>query len=130
MNKKILITASSLGLIAIILGAYGAHGLKPKLSPDQFDSLQTGVTYQMYHALFLLLLGGSIKVSPKLKQKVFYLIFFGVLCFSGSIYLLSTNDLSPINFKFIWFITPLGGLLLILGWVFLLFGFFKLKETR
>ena len=130
MIKKILLTATTLGLIAIIIGPFGAHGLKPKISPNQFESFQTGVTYQMYHALFLLFLGSTTKVSQKMKYMIFYFIILGVICFSGSIYLLATNDLTAFNFKSIWFITPLGGLLLIMGWAVLLFGIFKYKEKE
>ncbi len=104
------------GALAIALGAFGAHALKKVLSPDALNTFETGVKYQMYHALFLLFLGTTTLVSQKTKSIVLYLIFFGVLFFSGSIYLLATKNITGINFDMIGIITPLGGLLLITAW--------------
>lgn len=120
MNKKIIITALLLGVISIILGAFGAHGLKKVLTIDQLSSFETGVKYQMYHALFLLFLSVTNVVSDKAKKTIFTLVLIGVLIFSGSIYLLSTKDVTSIDITSIAFITPIGGLLLILSWIILL----------
>ncbi len=120
MNKKIIITALLLGVISIILGAFGAHGLKNVLTIDQLSSFETGVKYQMYHALFLLFLSVTNVVSDKAKKTIFTLVLIGVLIFSGSIYLLSTKDVTSIDITSIAFITPIGGLLLILSWIILL----------
>jgi uncharacterized membrane protein YgdD (TMEM256/DUF423 family) len=79
----------------------------------------------MYHALFLLFVGTTSLVVPKYKTIIFYLVLLGVLLFSGSIYGLATNALSGFDFKRIGFITPIGGLLLILSWVILLVNFLK-----
>ena len=116
MDRKILFTASFLGVIAIVLGAFGAHSLKEVLTLEQLNTFETGVKYQMYHALFLLFLGINNSVTEKIKKYVFRLILFGVLLFSGSIYLLATMAVTVINFKVIGILTPIGGLLLILGW--------------
>lgn len=116
MDRKILFTASLLGVIAIVLGAFGAHSLKEILTLEQLNTFETGVKYQMYHALFLLFLGINNSVPEKIKKYVFRLILFGVLLFSGSIYLLATMAVTGINFKVIGILTPIGGLLLILGW--------------
>ena len=116
MDRKIISTAAILGMIAIILGAFGAHALKKVLSIDQLATFETGVKYQMYHALFLLLIGILSDITQKTKKKIYYLTLFGVVLFSGSIYLLATNDLTSIDFKTIGFVTPIGGLLLILAW--------------
>ena len=120
MNKTIVVTAGIMGLTAVILGAMGAHTLKNQIEPDALASFQTGVQYQMYHALFLLALGGVITIAPKQQQQIFWLIVLGVCCFSGSIYALSTASITGINFKPIGFITPLGGVLLIVGWLMLI----------
>lgn len=128
MNKKIVIIAALLGIIAIILGAFGAHALKEKLDVQQLVTFETGVRYQMYHALFLLFVGVVPGLTDKIKNRIFYLIVFGVLFFSGSIYLLATQTLSGVNFKPIGFITPIGGLLLILGWAFLVGGLLSKKS--
>lgn len=125
MDKKILITATILGLIAIILGAFGAHGLKELISEDAQNTFETGVRYQMYHAIFLLFVGSSALISAKTKKVIFYLVAFGVLFFSGSIYGLATNNISSFDFKTIGFITPIGGFLLILAWALLLVNFLK-----
>ena len=116
MNRKILFTASLLGIIAIVLGAFGAHSLKEVLTTEQLNTFETGVKYQMYHALFLLFLGNSNSITEKMKKYVLNLILFGVILFSGSIYLLATMAVTGINFKIIGILTPIGGLLLLLGW--------------
>lgn len=122
MNKKIIITALIFGIISIILGAFGAHALKKVLTLDQLTSFETGVRYQMYHAFFLLFLGMTDMISEKKKKSVYILTLIGIIFFSGSIYLLSTKDVTSIDITSIAFITPIGGLLLILAWVMLLIG--------
>lgn len=130
MNKKILISGCLLGLLAIILGAFGAHGLKSLISTESIQSFETGVRYQMYHALFLLLLGSYSFVSDKAKKTIFYLVITGVVFFSGSIYGLSTNALSAFDFGSIGFVTPIGGLLLIVAWLILLINFLKTNTYK
>lgn len=114
--KTAMILASTYGMLSVILGAFGAHALKARLTTDQLMSWETGVRYQMYHALALLLLALLEDKGWNLKPSV---ICFGVgvALFSGSIYLLSLGIgpralLGPI--------TPIGGLLLIVGWAWLL----------
>ena len=116
MNKKITATAAFLGMVAIILGAFGAHALKKVLTPEQVISFETGVRYQMYQAFFLFFLASQNDILEKTKKTIFTLITLGTLFFSGSIYLLSTTGITGINFKPIGFITPIGGVLLILAW--------------
>lgn len=130
MDKKILSTAAILGMIAIILGAFGAHALKKVLSIEQLSTFETGVRYQMYHALFLLFLGLLKDVPQKTKKAIYFLVLFGVILFSGSIYLLATNDLTSFDFKIIGFVTPIGGLLLILGWGVLLLNIMNKKSQN
>ena len=120
MKRKLIITAAILGMIAIILGAFGAHALKKVLSIEQLVTFETGVRYQMYHALFLLFIGLMDNVTEKTKKTICFLVVFGVILFSGSIYLLATNDLTAFDFKSIGFLTPIGGLLLIMAWGVLL----------
>ncbi len=128
MNRSILIWGALLGVFAIILGAFATHGLKPHLSIESVQTFETGVKYQMYHALFLLLLGSSPVASEKVKRICFYLTLFGVLLFSGSIYLLATNSLTSFDFKVLGPVTPIGGSLMIFAWIVLLISFFKLKK--
>ncbi|WP_338732654.1 DUF423 domain-containing protein [Mangrovimonas cancribranchiae] len=127
MNKSILVTAALFGLLAVVLGAFAAHGLQKLVTPEQIDTFQTGVTYQMYHAFLLLFLGVTTKVSVKTKRAVYVLILIGVFFFSGSIYGLATNSLTAFNFKTIALITPVGGTLLISAWFVLLINFLKQK---
>lgn len=127
MSKKILITASVLGLLSVVFGAFGAHGLKALISEGSLQSFETGVRYQMYHALLLLFVGIASFISEKSKKIVYYLVVLGVIFFSGSIYGLATNELSSFDFKTIALITPFGGLMLITSWLFLLFSIIKAK---
>lgn len=120
MKSKIVTTATILGMIAIILGAFGAHALKKFLVVEQLATFETGVRYQMYHALFLLFIGLYDELTDAVKKTIYYLVLSGVILFSGSIYLLATNDLTAFDFKRIGFVTPIGGLLLIMAWGLLL----------
>ena len=126
MDRKIISTAAIFGMIAIILGAFGA--LKKVLTLDQLATFETGVRYQTYHAIFLLFIGILTDLPQKTKKTIYYLVTFGILLFSGSIYLLATNDLTSFDFKVIGFITPIGGLLLILAWGALLLNYFNKKS--
>lgn len=117
MNKAIIGTASVIGLISIILGAFGAHAFKEVLTVEQLVSFETGVRYQMYHALFLLFIGTTSLLSDRQKKTIFTVTLIGLLFFSGSIYLLATQSLSGIDFKFLGPVTPIGGLFLISAWL-------------
>ena len=130
MNKLILITASILGMLAILLGAFASHGLKGSISIESLQSFETGVRYQMYHAIVLLFIGTTSVFSTKAKQQLLYFIMIGVLFFSGSIYGLATNELSGFDFKSIAFITPIGGLFLIMSWIIMAIHFLKLKSDK
>lgn len=118
-----LIIAAILGAIAIILGAFGAHALKEKLDVDALASYETGVKYLMYHVLVLLFINSFGGFSDGSKNTLSLIFFIGLLFFSGSIFLIS---LKVVPAKSIWFITPLGGVLLIIGWVFMAVKFFKM----
>jgi len=127
MNKKILITGSVLGLLAIILGAFAAHGLEKSITKDAIETFQTGVRYQMYHAILLLLVGNTAVIRTKTKKIIYYFVIIGVVLFSGSIYGLATNELTNFDFKSIGFVTPIGGFLFILSWLFMMLDFLKIK---
>ncbi|MFY8009490.1 MAG: DUF423 domain-containing protein [Flavobacterium sp.] len=122
MERKIISSALILGITAIILGAFGAHALKKELTEEALVTFETGVKYQMYHALFLLFLGTTALVSDVVKKKVFQLIVVGVVFFSGSIYVLATRTITGIDFRPLGIVTPIGGALLILGWTALLWN--------
>jgi uncharacterized membrane protein YgdD (TMEM256/DUF423 family) len=119
MNKKIVLTALILGIFAIVLGAFAAHGLKKFLTIEQLSSFEVGVKYLMFHALFLLFLATTNFVNENDKKVVYYFTLFGTLFFSGSIFLLTTKNVIGIDFKFLGPVTPIGGLLLIVAWIYL-----------
>jgi len=121
MFKNFVITCF-LGMLAIILGAFGAHALKELLTSEELSSFNTAVQYQMYHVIVLLFVNGYAAFSVKQKNTISWLFFFGILLFSGSIYAI---QLTAITAKSIWFVTPLGGLFFILGWGFMLLVFFQ-----
>ncbi|WP_340156673.1 DUF423 domain-containing protein [uncultured Winogradskyella sp.] len=127
MNKKLLIIGAILGILGIVLGAFAAHGLAKLIDGDAIKTFETGVRYQIYHAFFLLILGGTSFISLKTKKIVFYLVIAGVVFFSGSIYGLATNSLSDFDFKTIALLTPVGGLLLIGAWMAMLVGIIRNK---
>lgn len=130
MNKQILVVAAVLGMLAIILGAFAAHGLKDLISESSSRVFETAVRYQMYHAILLLFVGTTSFVSNKAKKQMLYLVLFGLLFFSGSLYALATNELTAFDFKKIGFITPIGGLLLIIAWLLLLINFLKMTSDK
>ncbi len=130
MKKNKALALSCLHMaIAIILGAFGAHQLKLVLSPMQLDSFKTGVEYHIYHALALLVLNSWQSLNPKVLRSVNILMNLGILLFCGSIYLLSTRDITGLSaLKLIGPVTPLGGLCFILAWFYLSWHFIFPKK--
>lgn len=122
MLKHTWSIGSFLGMAAVGLGALGAHALKDDLSVAQLTSFETAVRYQFYHALVLLVLYlAKDRLSVRKLNLAAALFTTGVLCFSGSIYLLSCKDLLGLTtYKWLGPITPLGGILMMGGWLVLL----------
>ena len=125
MDRKIIATAAILGLTAVILGAFAAHGLKKIVDISELNTFETGVKYQMYHALFLLFIGTIKDLSINAKKVIYYTTIFGVLFFSVSLYLLAINRQLPFDIRPFGFITPIGGLLFLTGWFRLFVNFFR-----
>ena len=121
MIKKISGFAALLAMLTVVIGAFGAHSLKEKLSPEVLQSFETGVRYMMYHVLAILLITNSGMLSDKSKLIISSLFIAGILFFSGSIFAIS---LDIVHAKQIWFITPLGGLFFILGWLISAYSFY------
>lgn len=128
MQKFILLSGSALAGLSVILGAFGAHALKAKLNPEQLQVFHTGVSYQFYHSLALVLLGAlMMKMQSPYAGYAGIAFMVGILFFSGSLYLLSTasitgmESLKPVLGP----ITPLGGLSFIIGWSLLCFAILK-----
>jgi len=124
-----LIKGSILGGLAVILGAFGAHALKEVLTPEQLISFETGVRYQMYHALVLMFLFIiTLKINHIFFNRAAQFIFWGVILFSGSIYLLTLKNMLDVEaLKYVAPLTPIGGSLIIVGWMFILLGGLKTK---
>ncbi len=120
MNRQIIITASLLGMLAVITGAFGAHGLKALLPAQELEVWHTAVQYNFYHVFALLFLSTFARVKSKLIEASYYLFTFGIILFSGSLYLLSCRSLLGMDgLSVLGPITPIGGLLFILGWLML-----------
>ncbi|QXP72678.1 DUF423 domain-containing protein [Tenacibaculum sp. AHE15PA] len=119
---KNLTIASVLGGIAVILGAFGAHALKATLSEEAMQSFETAVRYQFIHVLLLLFINTFKEFTLKQKNAISLFVIGGILLFSGSIYAIHLLDVPA---KSIWFVTPLGGVMLIIGWSLMVFHFLK-----
>lgn len=116
MTQFTLLFASILGGLAVVFGAFGAHALKKILSEEQLKSFETGVKYQMYHALVLLIIGLNFNLETASEKYMVYSFMAGIILFSFSIYGLVISSAKNKKLIFLGPITPLGGLLLIIGW--------------
>lgn len=125
--KLNLTLASILGLLSVILGAFGAHALKEKISPEALHSFETAIKYLMYHSIVILFINSYSGFNETLKNRISLLFFVGILFFSGSIFAITTEILPA---KSIWFITPIGGLFLISGWLIMVFSFYKSRNKN
>jgi len=122
MFRTFIVLGSSMAFWAVAFGAFGAHYLKSRLSSDMLAVYQTGVQYQMYHALALILIA---IISTKLTHTVAlgwsgWLLFAGIILFSGSLYALSLSGI-----KVLGAITPFGGVAFLVGWVMLIVAVLK-----
>lgn len=131
MNKNIISTGILFALTAVILGALNAHYLKTIFSEDLRQSFDTGVKYQMFHALALIIFGYNASHFVLKNQKVLHLLFsLGIICFSFSIYLLCYfKSQNIVSSKFIGILTPIGGLIFILSWLYFLRILWKTKKS-
>ena len=118
MSQILLFFGTIYGMLAVIFGAFGTHALKKTLTEEQLKSFETGVKYQMYHAIVLLIVGFNI---PQPSTLLGWSFILGIFMFSFSIYGLVLSDLKGKKFRFLGPVTPLGGLLLIIGWALLLY---------
>ena len=130
MKRFVLIIASVYGGLSVVLGALGAHALKSVLSADKLQSFETGVRYMVIHALVLLILGFVFDYQTRLQKTMGWSFIVGTFLFSFSIFFLSLADTLGMSLGFLGPITPLGGLLMILGWILLLFNVLKMNNTK
>ncbi|WP_139959118.1 DUF423 domain-containing protein [Flavicella sediminum] len=117
MNQLALVSGAIFGALAVVIGAFGAHALKKIATSEQLNSFETGVKYQIYHALFLLFMGQQFSFESPIETYAVLCILMGTLLFSFSIYGLVLSSIKNKKLKFLGPITPLGGLLLTIGWV-------------
>ncbi|MEP4093372.1 DUF423 domain-containing protein [Reichenbachiella sp.] len=127
MDKKALVVGSIFGLLTVIIGAFGAHALKELLlANDRLEVFETAVRYQYYHAVALLVIGIlAEKIQGPWLRRATYLLSVGVIIFSGSLYTLSITNIGLFGA-----ITPIGGLLMVLGWVCLIVGIVNTKKNH
>lgn len=120
--KKIIAIAAAFGMIGVAFGAFGAHVLKSRLDVNSLEALKTGVLYLFIHVLAAVCMGILSLSLPSSRiirsAAVFFLV--GVFLFSGSLFLISTSDLTGFPSSYVGFLTPVGGLAFICGWVALL----------
>ena len=130
MHKKFITIGALLGGLAVALGAFGAHGLKKIVPAETVQTFQTGVQYQMYHALALLLTGLLYEeCSQKFARISGVLFIIGIILFSGSLYLLTAGKAAETaSLDNAGLITPFGGIAFIAGWIFLSFAVIKNRE--
>ena len=120
---KLKIIGGFFGLLSVLLGAIAAHKLKDSLNEESLKSFETGVKYMMYHGLALIIVSNS---SIQGKNSLLIIFSLGIVLFSFSIFLLSTQSITKINFSFLGPITPIGGLTLIIGWLIFIINSFKI----
>lgn len=113
------------GLLAVIFGAFGAHYLKKSFTEEQLKSFETGVKYQMYHALLLIILSFNLNLDTSLEKNMIKCFIIGTFLFSFSIYGLTLSASKGRRLKWLGPITPIGGSLLVAGWAMLLYVFTK-----
>lgn len=119
------IFGSLFGLLAVVFGAFGAHALKKFYTPDQLKSFETGVKYQMYHAILLLVIGFNLNLETGHEKLMVYSLVLGTFLFSFSIYALTYSSAKGRKLRFLGPITPLGGSFLVVGWGLLLYTFLR-----
>lgn len=128
MNKRIILTASFFGGLAIVFGAFAPHVLRERISAGDVEIWKTAVNYQVYHALALLFLSSFSRFRSRLINVASYAFTLGIVFFSGSLYIMSTRSLTGIEWNpILGPITPIGGLLFIIGWICLFLAALKNK---
>ena len=125
MKETVLMFGGIFGALAVIFGAFGAHALKNIFDPEQQKSFETGVKYQMYHALLLIICGIIFPFLETTQVVMGWCLILGVILFSFSIYGLCLSGARGRKLKFLGPVTPLGGLLLLTGWIVLTYNMMK-----
>ena len=119
-RNNLLLFAAVSGLSAVALGAFGAHGLKPLLSSEMLNAYESGVRYQFYHTVVILVLSFQNYTESNYLKRAALFFICGILLFSGSLYLLALTSIGGNTWQWLGPVTPLGGLCFLIGWVFLI----------
>jgi len=127
IQKTFLVLAFMLAALTVIIGAFGAHGLKAKITPEQLKTYETGISYQFYHTFALIVTSLLMnRMDSSILTYAALAFLFGIVCFSGSLYLLSTRELLGLtSWRWLGPITPIGGVAFIVGWILLAVGVWK-----
>tara|TARA_Y100000768_G_scaffold379337_1_gene354918 strand:+ start:1704 stop:2072 length:369 start_codon:yes stop_codon:yes gene_type:complete len=120
---KLKIIGGFFALLSVVLGAIAAHKLKDSLNEESLKSFETGVKYMIYHGLAMIIVSNS---NIQGKNNLLIIFSLGIVLFSFSIFLLSTQSLTKINFSFLGPVTPIGGLTLIIGWIIFIINSFRI----
>jgi len=129
MTKKLIITGSLLSGLSVIFGAFAAHWLKANINATALANFHTAVHYQMFHALAILVMAAlPLKFHNGIFRLAFYSLLTGIILFSGSVYLLSIREITGWYWPWLGPVTPLGGVLLIMGWILLIFASIKTHD--
>ena len=121
MDRLFALIGAFMALLAVALGAFGAHGLRARVSPEDLAIFETGVRYQMYHALALFAVAWAASRWPgTVIHAAGWMFLVGVLIFSGTLYVLVLS-----GYRWLGAITPVGGVALVVGWAFLAWGIFQ-----
>lgn len=123
MNTTIIIVGAIFGALSVILGAFGAHAFKKFMNEEQLKNYETGIKYQMYHSILLVIIGMNVQLFNN-SQTLLILFTLGIVLFSFSIYGLTITSALNKKWKFLGPITPIGGLLLVSGWISIIINFF------
>ena len=121
--RKFKLAGACFALLSVVLGAFTSHFLKSYLDIQKFDAFETGIRYMMYHGLAMIIVSNS---NIQGKNNLLIIFSFGIVLFSFSIFLLSTQSLTKINFSFLGPVTPIGGLILIIGWIIFIINSFRI----
>ncbi len=128
MYKPALTAGALFAMLAVVLGAFAAHGLKAMLSADMLLVFETGVRYQFYHSFALLITGILFSSFPYKNIRLAATFFItGIILFSGSLYAMAFLSISGTSIGPVGIVTPIGGLFFILGWLFLFLGIIRKK---
>lgn len=129
--NRLLAVASLIGLVGVVIGAFGAHFLKSRLEETELDVLRTGVLYLFIHILatFIVAIIARTNLNSRVLKSAAVAFLAGVILFSGSLFIISTRSLTGLPTGFIGPITPIGGLSFIVGWLMLFFYFFSGRKS-